>query len=619
MHKSHAVAVASRISEKFPVRSDRGTISVIVVAERAFGALSLSVVMCGAVLGSFPRAALAVPPNVILVMTDDQGYGDLSAHGNPVLRTPHLDQLAAQSIRLTDFHVAPMCTPTRGQLMSGRDALANGAMNVASGRAILRKTIPTMANFFAGGGYRTGLFGKWHLGDNYPYRAQDRGFHETLTFPASHLSSAPDYWNNDYFDDFYLYNGELRQYPGYCTDVFFDEAMQWIKERGASGEPFFAYIAPNAPHSPLFVPQQYRDPYANLPHDQASFFAMIANIDENMGKLEQTLIGEGLRDNTIVIFLTDNGTRYGDVIFTAGMRGTKQSLYDGGHRVPFFIRWPEGGLRTPGRISELAQAQDILPTLIELAGLPNPEGTTFDGISLASLLRGEQQALPDRKLVVQYSRMNQPVPRKWDAAVLWKRWRLVSNTSLYDLSTDPRQTRNVMTTYPDVVAQMRSYYEAWWTGVAPTVNTFSRLTIGSDAANPVLLAPTEWRNVALGQQHPVRTAPVKNGVWKIQVERAATYQIDLRRWPVEADTEITAGLPPYEAVDGTYVEGKALPIAYARLKVAKFDRTVPVTATDKVISFTLNLPAGPTDLQTWFLDANRKLLTGAYYVNVTRL
>ena len=586
---------------------------------RAFGVLSLSVVMCGAVLGGFPRAALAVPPNVILVMTDDQGYGDLSAHGNPVLRTPNLDQLAVESIRLTDFHVAPMCTPTRGQLMSGRDALANGAMNVANGRAILRKSIPTMANFFAGGGYRTALFGKWHLGDNYPYRPQDRGFQETLTFQSSHLPAAPAYWNNDYFDDFYLHNGELRQYPGYCTDVFFAEAMRWMKERGASAEPFFVHIAPNAPHGPLFVPQEYRDPYAGLPHEQASFYGMIANIDENMGKLEQMLIQEGLRDNTIVIFLTDNGTNYGDGIFNAGMRGKKTSLYEGGHRVPFFIRWPEGGLRIPGSISELAQAQDILPTLIELADLPNPDGTMFDGISLAGLLRGEQQALPDRTLVIQYSRMNQPVPRKWDAAVLWKRWRLVDNTSLYDLSTDPRQTRNEMTRYPDVVAQMRSYYEAWWAEVAPTVNTFSRLTIGADAANPVLLASPEWRNVFLDQQYQVRTAPVKNGVWKIEVARAASYQVELRRWPVEADTEITAGLPPHEAVDGTYVEGKALPIAHARLKVAKFDRTVPVTATDKVISFTLNLPAGPTDLQTWFLDANRKLLTGAYYVYITRL
>ena len=176
----------------------------------------------------------------------------------------------------------------------------------------------------------------------------------------------------------------------------------------------------------------------------------------------------------------------------------------------------------------------------------------------------------------------------------------------------------MITSYPDIVAQMRDHYEAWWSRVAPTVNTFSRLTIGH-TTNPVLLAPTEWRNVFLDQQYQVRTAPVKNGVWTIEVERAANYQVSLRRWPVKANTAITAGLPPYSAVDGTYVAGKALPITQARLKVANFDQTVPVTATDKLISFTVNLPAGPTDLQTWFLDANGELLTGAYYVYVRRL
>ena len=590
------------------------------VAVRVLVVLTLSLVMSVAVAGNRKRPKPdPVPPNVIIVMTDDQGYGDLSANGNPVLRTPKLDQLASQSIRLTDFHVAPMCTPTRGQLMSGRDALDNGAMNVGSGRTMLRKTIPTMANFFAGAGYRTALFGKWHLGDNYPYRPQDRGFEETLTFPSSHMSSAPDYWNNDYFDDFYRHNGQLQQYPGYSTDVFFAEAIKWMRQRGALGQRFFAYLALNAPHAPLFVPQQYRDPYAGLPHDQASFFGMIANIDENMGKLEQTLVDAGLRDNTIVIFLTDNGTRWGDVIFNAGMRDRKQSLYEGGHRVPFFIRWPAGRLRDPADIGELTQVQDVLPTLIELAGLPNPAGTAFDGISLARLLRGDQQALPDRKLVVQYSRPTAPIPKKWDAAVLWKRWRLINNTSLYDLSTDPGQTTNVIASYPDIVAQMRSHYEAWWTGVAPTVNTFSRLTIGSDAANPVLLASPDWRNVFLDQQFQVRTAPVKNGPWTIQVDRAGDYQIELRRWPVEANTAMTAGLPTYQAVDGTYVAGKALPIRQARLKVATFDQTVPVTEADKAISFTVNLPAGPTNLQTWFLNANGGLLTGAYYVYVNRL
>src|SRR5262245_13300019 len=325
------------------------------VAGKALMALSLSFATQGALAAGPDDLTPPARPNVILIITDDQGYGDLSINGNPILKTPNLDRLGAESIRLNDFHVAPMCTPTRGQLLSGRDALFNGAMNVGAGRAILRKSIPTMADFFERGGYRTGLFGKWHVGDNYPFRPQDRGFDETVTYPSSHLSSAPDYWNNDYFDDFYRHNGQLKQYTGYCTDVFFGEAIRWIKRQAAAGDPFFAYIAPNAPHGPLFVPQQYRQPYANLPATQASFFGMIASIDENIGKLEQMLEHEGLRENTILIFMTDNGTSNGDVIFSAGMRGKKQSLYEGGHRVPFFIRWPEGGLSGPEVIDELTE------------------------------------------------------------------------------------------------------------------------------------------------------------------------------------------------------------------------------------------------------------------------
>ena len=167
------------------------------------------------------------PPNVILIMTDDQGYGELSCHGNPILKTPHMDELHAESIRLTDYHVAPMCTPTRGQLMTGLDAARNGAVNVSSGRALLRSDVPTMGDFFTSAGYRTGIFGKWHLGDNYPYRPEDRGFQETLWFPSSHIGAVPDFWGNDYFDDVYIRNGKRQPAQGYCTDVFFEEAMAW--------------------------------------------------------------------------------------------------------------------------------------------------------------------------------------------------------------------------------------------------------------------------------------------------------------------------------------------------------------------------------------------------------
>ena len=210
------------------------------------------------VLGFVSTAVAALTrPNVILVLTDDQGYGDFFCHGNPVLKTPNLDRLHDQSIRFTDFHVAPMCTPTRGQLLTGVDALRNGAMNVSSGRTLLRRDIPTMPQIFAVNGYRTAMFGKWHLGDNYPYRPQDRGFQESLWFPSSHISSAPDFWNNDYFDDVYVRNGKRQAVNGYCTDVFFREAMQWMGERADRREPFFCYLPLNAPHGPLFVPAKY--------------------------------------------------------------------------------------------------------------------------------------------------------------------------------------------------------------------------------------------------------------------------------------------------------------------------------------------------------------------------
>src|SRR5262245_56981384 len=213
------------------------------------------IVFLAAVASMLPGlAAAASKPNVILVVTDDQGYGDFSCHGNPVLRTPNLDRLHAESIRLTDFHVTPMCTPTRGQLMTGQDALLNGAMNVSSGRTLLRRGITTMPEIFRANGYRTAMFGKWHLGDNYPYRPHDRGFEEALYYPSSHISSAPDYWNNDYFDDVYRRNGKPEAQKGYCTDVFFAEAERWIRGSARRSEPFFTYIATNAPHGPLFVP-----------------------------------------------------------------------------------------------------------------------------------------------------------------------------------------------------------------------------------------------------------------------------------------------------------------------------------------------------------------------------
>jgi arylsulfatase len=249
------------------------------------------------------------------------------------------------------------------------------------------------------------------------------------------------------------------------------------------------------------------------------------------------------------------------------MRGKKIDLYEGGHRVPFFVRWPAGKLRSVGDIDLLTECQDILPTLMDLCGLKKPRAAKFDGISLAKLLRGKTDTLPDRMLVAQFSRMNHPQPWKGDAAVLWKKWRLVSDKELYDIATDPGQQHNVIDQFSDVATKMRKHYERWWNEVAPRVNKFSAIHIGSQAENPSMLTPCEWQDVFLDQQAQVRRAE-KNGVWKLFVERDGEYEFRLRRWPIEADLAITESAPEYKCVDGVYRDGVALPIARAGLKIS---------------------------------------------------
>lgn len=563
--------------------------------------------------------AAAAPPNVIIVLTDDQGYGDLSSHGNPVLETPEMDRLRDQSVRFTDFHVSPMCTPTRSQLMSGRDALDNGAMNVSSGRTMLRRGIPTMADAFAASGYQTGIFGKWHLGDVYPYRPQDRGFQRAIWFPSSHIPSAPDYWNNDYYDTrFRLEDGSVKQFKGYCTDVLFDEAMAWMKQQASGKRPFFAYIPLNSAHAPLYVPQKYREPYRSQDGAVARFFGMIANIDENLGRLERMLKDSGLRDNTILIFMTDNGGTAGVKVFNAGMKGKKITLWEGGHRVPCFIRWPNGGLGQPRDIDELTHVQDVLPTLVDLCSLKPPSNPQWDGVSLAGLLKGTQTRLEDRMLVVQFSRMSGQVPTKGDAAVLWKKWRLVNNEELYDVTADIAQDRNVAEAHPEIVRKMREHYDKWWADIEPAVNQLSDLTVGSPAEPETLLSAADWQDVFLDQQFQVRRGEPRNGPWGLDVVQEGEYVFELRRWPREANVPLTAGVPEFKHVDDTLPEGKPLPIAKAKLRVGTAEHTCNLSPDDTCARFVVPLRKEQVKAQTWFYDADGNELCGAYYVYVRR-
>jgi len=583
-------------------------------------------------------------PNVIVIMTDDQGYGDLSCHGNPVLKTPHLDQLHSESVRFTDFHVAPMCTPTRGQLLTGLDAARNGAINVSSGRTLLRAEVPTIANVLGDNGYRTGLFGKWHLGDTYPYRPEDRGFEETLWFPSSHINSVPDVWDNDYFDDTYRRNGELTEYEGYCTDVFFREAMGWIEQVKAADadQPFFIYLPTNAPHTPYWLPQKYRDDMTKafaeaeaagnfnrkIPPKKKGpiidFLAMIKNIDDNVGLLQEFLVENGLAEDTILVFLTDNGSTKGADYYNAGMWGRKTELWEGGHRVPCFVKAPGA---KPRDVAGLAQVQDLFPSLLSLCGVSSD--TASDGLDLSGIIQGEGELPQDRMVVINYSRMpfafNYPGPdspslmRKEGAAVLWKRWRLLEGKELYDLESDPFQRTNVIEEHPEIASRMQSHLDAWWSEVAEIANEPQPVVIGHEAENPVMLTACEWLDVFVDQQQQIRRGDRKNGWWEIEVAEAGEYEFELRRWPRETDLALSAGMDATPIHDGTLPPGVALPIGQVRMQIGT-DRPLqmPVDDDAKSAVFTATLEKGRTRLYTWFNDSNRQAITGAYYVYVKR-
>jgi arylsulfatase len=558
-------------------------------------------------------APAAERPNVIIVLTDDNGYGDFSCLGNPVLKTPQMDRLHAESVRLTDFHVAPMCTPTRGQLMTGLDACRSGATSVCAGRSFIRRGIPTMAEIFRAQGYRTAHFGKWHLGDSYPNLPHQRGFEETVYFPGWGITAMADVWQNDNFDGWYRHNGVLKQYKGYCTDVWFDLSMSWMKERREKNEPFLVYLPTNAAHGPHWVPEKYKKPYEGK--GPAGFFGMIANIDENMGRLDAFLKESGLRDNTIVILMNDNGGTAGVKVYNAGMRGQKTTYYEGGHRAACFLRWPAGKLRAPGDVDAPAQVQDILPTLIECCGIAAPAGAKFDGASLAGLLTGKTSALAERMLVVQYGQR----PLKGECAVIWNRWRMVNAKELYDIKADPGQAKDVAAANPEVLKRMQAHYDEWWTEILKTLDDFSPVSLGADQENPVTLSAADWENVYCDNMQNLRQGVERNAPWHVLIEKDGEYEIALRRWPKEADAAIAAGVPPFKGVDGGLPAGKALPIAKARLKVGDFDASKPVGPEDKEIVFRVPLKAGPkTTMQTWFSDAAGKDLCGAYFAYVLR-
>lgn len=460
-------------------------------------------------------------PNVLVVIADDLGYGDLGCHGNTVVETPTIDRLYEESVRLTRFYGGPMCSPSRASLMTGRYHYRTGVVDTYVGRSLMHPDEVTLPERLTEAGYRTGIFGKWHLGDNYPLRAGDRGFDESLVHRGGGIGQPGDVPDNDYFDPVLRRNGERERTTGYCTDVFAENAVEFI-ESTDDDRPFFAYVATNAPHVPLAVPDESADSYRDRGVDErtARLYGMVSNLDENLEKLLAALDRAGVANETVVVFTSDHGMA-GDDRFNAGFRGSKGSVYEGGIRVPCFVRWP-AELDAGRDESTLGHFVDVLPTVAAAAGVDPAPDRTLDGQNLLPALR-EGKTPGDRTLFVQMHRGNAPELHR-NAAVVTPRYKLVNGRELYDIETDSGEQRNVAAHEQLRVRELRTVYEKWFADVRdPDRFDPPRIVLGTVHENPALLTRHDWRG-------PERSgwSDEDVGYWKVTVERKRDYRIELQ-------------------------------------------------------------------------------------------
>jgi arylsulfatase len=452
--------------------------------------------LCAVFLSSGPASAAekAKVPNIVFILTDDQGYGDLSCNGNPILKTPNIDRLHAEGVRFTDFHVSPTCSPTRSALMTGRHEFRNGVTHTILERERLTLKATTLAQALKSGGYTTGIFGKWHLGDEAEYQPDRRGFDETFIHGCggigqSYPGSCGDAPGNTYFSPTILHNGTFEKTKGYCTDVFFKQATQWM-ESVKGKKPFFCYIPTNAPHAPLQVRPEDEKRYADKVKNAnvAKFFGMIANIDDNVGKLLDQLKEWGIERDTLVIFMNDNGGTAGVSVFNAGMRGSKVTPWLGGTRASSFWRWP--GTLKPADVDRLAAHIDVFPTLAEFAGLKLTDEikAQVEGHSLVPLMRNPKADWPERILFTHVGRWPKGATvadyKYAHCSVRNPRWHLVSDArdgkkqwQLFDVKADPGEQKDVSADNAEVVKALEAAYDKWWGSVQPSM-------VNEDAVGP---------------------------------------------------------------------------------------------------------------------------------------
>lgn len=560
-------------------------------------------------------------PNIILIMTDDQGYGDLGYHGNPQIKTPTLDQLAAQSVRFSNFYVSPVCAPTRASLMTGRYNIRTGVFDTYCGGAMMAAEEVTMAEIFRDAGYATGQFGKWHLGDNYPFRPIDQGFGTAVWHQAggmAQIGDVPNWHRRDsaYFDGMLWRNDRLFQSEGYCSDVFTDETIHFIREN--KDRPFLAYLAFNAPHTPLQVPQSYYDQYKDLEVDPAYFrerglytndiserdqeaargvFAMVTNIDDNIKRLLNSLEEMDLDENTIIIFMTDNGPQQWR--YTGGYRGKKGTVREGGIHVPFYIKMPSGMAKVK-EVDEPAAHIDLLPTLSRLCKIAMPQNLELDGQDLSAFFQSEETPGLDRSLFFEWQRSYPELYR--NMAVIKGGYKLmgfagrdaeITDFELYHLATDPQEADNIAEKQLAKVEELKGAMENWHADImsSPHIQDLPRIIIGSPYENPSHLN----RNDARGMQ-VIWSQPDVYVRWDVQVARSGNYRVRVK---------FTKVLP----TAGQFI---------FRIGHQTFTIDNEATDTDEVIFDSIPLQAGDYSIDGWYATRGQGVLT-PFAVEVERL
>lgn len=491
-------------------------------------------------------------PNIILVLTDDQGWGDIGIHGNPHIQTPTLDRLAKNSVQLTDFYVSPVCAPTRASLMTGRYSLRTGVRDTYNGGAIMAAEEYTLAEMLKDNGYSTAIFGKWHLGDNYPTRPMDQGFEESLVHLGGGIGQPGDYLNyhkgdSSYFNPVLLKNGEPTPTNGYCSDVYTDAAIDFISNNNA--DPFFIYLSYNAPHTPLQLPQSYYDMYKDV--DPSSGFeedlkpemseadkeaarkvyGMVTNIDDNIKRVMTTLNENKLADNTLVIFMTDNGPQQRRYI--GGLRGKKGQVYQGGIKVPCYFHFP-ARFPADNTIDFPTAHIDILPTISALCGIDQPETTKVDGINLLDYCTkpDEQNQPDDRSLFFYWHRRN--IALYHNMAVQKGPYKLVANGDyqgdeaafeLFNLEWDKAEKKNRATEWLDIKNELHRELDDFYYEMInePHLTNAPAAVIGTSHENPLILN----RNDAFGQE-AIWAQDEVYGFWEVSNQTSGYYTLTFK-------------------------------------------------------------------------------------------